>query len=237
MPTDKKLAKIAASITRLEHQIILPFTGSPSSGKTSVRRYLEKLGFVTIEEVAGQIIHEQKKGLHDLHPETCMYKFNNENFKRQVKAEKKLQRAQLVLPDRSMYDPIAYFEKLGLKLPEYLEALPDDLYQTVFVFKNLPWVKDGIRHEGAKFAHEIRKYFPKVYAERGANIINVPVFTCKEEDLSEEEREELAKEKQEELYQEKLKQILIDKSIAKRAHFIIGKIKANHPEAELPTGV
>ena len=237
MPTDKKLARTAASITRQPNQIILPLSGPPSSGKTSVKKYLDSIGFTTIPEFAGQIIKESKAGKHDLHPETCMYKFNNENFKRQVRAEKKLQHASLVLPDRSMYDPFAYFEMFELNLPEYLQVLPSKLYNTVFIFDRLPWVNDGIRHEGDKFAEAIEPYFKSTYTHRGVDLIHVPVFTFTEDDLTDAEQLSLSKETDYETRQSNLKQLLIDKSIAKRGQYIIGKIKANFPEVELPPGV
>lgn len=231
-----KLAQSAVSLIRPGH-LVLPLSGSPSSGKTSVRKYLEELEIATITEFPAEIIHEHEQGLHDLHPAKDMYPFNEEVFRRQLKAERKARRNKVLYPDRSLYDPEAYFRKLGLPMPDYLEALPPGLYDKVFIFENLPWVKDGIRHEGAQFAEEIKDFFPRTYLEHGVDVIHVPVFTCTEDDLSQQQLEELAVEKQKEPYAQKLKQMLINKSIETRALYIIGKTKEHHPDAELPIAV
>ncbi|MBX9878079.1 MAG: ATP-binding protein [Candidatus Obscuribacterales bacterium] len=136
-----------------------------------------------------------------------------------------------------MYDPFAYFSMFNLGLPEYLEVLPSKLYNLVFIFDRLPWVNDGIRHEGDKFAKAIEPFFKSNYTHRGVDLIHVPVFTFTEDDLTDDELQKLSKETDYETRQANLKQVLIDKSIAKRGQYIIGKIKANFPEVELPAGV
>ncbi len=236
MPSLKTLAKNAGSLIRPGY-LRLPLTGSPSSGKTSVKTYLEKLGFTTITEFPAQIIDEYKRGLHNLHPEVDMYPFNAENFSRQIKAEKELKRFKLIIPDRSMYDPEAYFRKFGIPLPDYLEALPDNLYNLAFAFENLPFVNDGIRYEDAKFAEEIKDFFPAAYNSHGVETVTVEVYPCTKNELTKEELQVLAEEKEEKLYEAKLKQLLIDKSVEKRALFIINTIKERFPEAALPAGV
>lgn len=67
--------------------------------------------------------------------------------------------------------------------------------------------------------------------------VTVEVYPCTKNELTKEELQVLAEEKEEKLYEAKLKQLLIDKSVEKRALFIINTIKERFPEAALPAGV
>jgi len=161
-------------------------TGGPCTGKTSVINELALRGYTTGGESAREILGSQ----YFSQASTSGYKsvVSNEDF---INTERKILQCQITLEsmvtgegtvflDRSILDPLAYIDFIGVSRESFLETIKNNMnyHPDVFILDQLPfYVQDDIMketHEEAKIIHNLIR---DVYREFGFTIIDVPCFS------------------------------------------------------------
>ena len=153
-------------------------TGTPGSGKTSVLRQLETLGYTVIEEAATDVIAlEHSLGVDKpWEDESFIIKVLELQKSRQSKADFLNDNIQFF--DRSPICTYALCKFLKLQPPEYLinEIKTNAIYnKKVFFLENLGFIKNTeARQIGYKEALEFEKIHYESYTKFGYEIINIP---------------------------------------------------------------
>ena len=133
-------------------------TGTPCSGKSTAIRLLEDLGYSVIHESAAELIRDS-----EYHPAKDYDMFNYVLHWKIEKAQRAIKPGELTFLDRSYLDAVAFFKVLGKPIPEYLQKHSHLDYYKIFLFEPLPWIDDGIRHEGTEFQLKIHEALKEVY--------------------------------------------------------------------------
>ena len=131
-------------------------TGAPSSGKTTLVRELEKLGYRVIHEVARGYIEtqmEQGRTLKEIRADKKS--FENRILKAKIAIEAELPKDEVIIFDRAIPDSIAYFEVAGLHTKETIEKSPRNRYKKIFLLDRLPYMVDHARIEDTQTAVEV----------------------------------------------------------------------------------
>lgn len=151
-------------------------TGSPSSGKTTLLKALEKKGYqVFYERARIYIDQELKRGRTLKEIRENELSFQQKILKLKVDLEKKLNKKELLFLDRGIPDSIAYMEMYGFKKDEYLlEASKNCYYQKVFLLKIVKYVKDYARTESRGKARLLEKLLEKSYRDLNMDVIMMP---------------------------------------------------------------
>ncbi len=155
-------------------------TGGPGVGKTNILQELEKVGEVTLSEVAREIIAEEQKKEKGVLPWTDLAEFQKKTMHLQVDREKRVngKSHKRIFQDRGLVDTIAYAEEGGVKVPDGLyDRIKEAGYTRVFYLEQLPFYKqDEERKEDSEFAKRIHEKLYQVYDRLGFDIVMVPVF-------------------------------------------------------------
>ena len=157
-------------------------TGGPSSGKTTVVDELHHRGYKTITESARHYMELQLINGRDIAEiRLGQAQLQHKVLNRQIELERKLDKSELTFLDRATPDSLAYYRYLGLppdkKLTDWLETAH---YKKIFVLDLLPLKLDEIRSENESEQRAIHAELIKVYTERGAEVVMVPVLPPKE---------------------------------------------------------
>ena len=156
-------------------------TGGPSSGKSSVLAYFEKIGYRVIPEAARVLIDEEVakgKTIEEI-------RRNEADFQRRVlalklKIEKELPKDQLIFLDRAVPDSIAYYSTCGLNPKEALDVCQGGQYKKVFLMEQLPYVQDYARTENAQSIERLNQLLRQIYERLGYEVILVPVMSVED---------------------------------------------------------
>jgi predicted ATPase len=152
-------------------------TGAPSSGKTSVIRELEKLGYRVVHEVARTYIEEElKKGRNLVDIKADALAFEQQILNRKIDIEASLPRGAVIFFDRAIPDSIAYFmlEKLDPAVP--LRQSQMIRYKRVFFFERLVFEKDSVRSEDESSAARLEILLEACYRQLGYQLVKVPLI-------------------------------------------------------------
>jgi predicted ATPase len=153
-------------------------TGAPSSGKTSVIRKLEGLGYRVVHEVARARIEEAlKKGRKLAEIKADALIFEQHILDRKIDIEASLPKDAVIFFDRAVPDSIAYFKLEGLNPAECLEKSKIVRYRKVFLFDRLVFEKDPVRSENNAIAIKLEHLIESSYSMLGYNILRVPVLS------------------------------------------------------------
>ena len=152
-------------------------TGAPCSGKTSVIRALENMGYPVVHEAARALIDTglaQGKSLTEIKAD--ILGFESMILQRKIEAERRLPIDKTVFLDRAIPDSIAYyrFEHLSDGVP--LEESRRFRYRNVFLFERLRFETDDVRSEDEPSAARIESLIETAYANLGYDLIRVPVM-------------------------------------------------------------
>ncbi len=152
-------------------------TGSPCSGKTTVLRCLQKMGFRVEYEIARTYIDEEiKKGktLSDIRRDEVI--FQMEVLKRKVACEKLLPKNELIFFERGIPDSLAYLMLCKSDINEDTKKIIQQSdYKKIFLLEMLPYQKDYARTEDGKTAKQIERLLEQSYRDFGFDVIKVPV--------------------------------------------------------------
>jgi len=159
-------------------------TGGPSTGKTSLIKYLIKEGHQCMNEISRQVtIEAQKEGIEQLFltdPLLFSQKLIEGRLK-QFLATKDLKKTFLFY-DRGLPDVTAYMDFKNEKYPDsFVNICTNNRYDTVFLLP--PWKEiyqqDNERYESFEEAQEIYYYLVKGYQKYGYDILEVPTGNVK----------------------------------------------------------
>lgn len=156
-------------------------TGGPSSGKTSLLKELEKLGYITYPEAARVFIdQEMAKGrsLKEIRGDEA--EFQKKVLKIKIKIEKEAPRDKIVFFDRGIPDSIAYYQICGLDPKEVLKFCKRKIYKRIFFLEQLPIEKDYARTEDDKTIEKLNKLLKENYKKLGYEVIEIPVMPTRD---------------------------------------------------------
>ena len=152
-------------------------TGGPSTGKSSIIEYLQKLGHLCFQEVSREIIQKQN----------ILTSAKNFDFEYTVFKERKKQylaAKKLHFYDRSMIDGLAYMKLQKKPIPQQiLTELRAHPYESkVFIapiWKDI-YHKDSERLENFEEAIAIEKSLRETYQSFNYELVEIPLTIIKE---------------------------------------------------------
>jgi len=153
--------------------------GGPSTGKTSLLKILENLGYICKKEVSREIIIEAKKrGVSQIFLEDPLWFSEQLIYQRIVQ----FQEANKVVNnhiffDRGIPDVISYLDYIKFNYPKrFVTDCYNYKYDEVFILP--PWkeiyVRDNERYETFSQAIEINDFLVKWYTKFGYVLKNIP---------------------------------------------------------------
>lgn len=154
-------------------------TGGPGTGKSSVIKYLESLGYQCLHEVSREVTLEaQQQGIAQLFLENPLL-FSQKLLEARVKQFESLKNSEkeFTFIDRGIPDVVAYLDYFGTNYPEtFPDACKVNNYDKVFLLP--PWKEiyknDNERYETFKEAESIYSFLIETYLSFGYNIVEVP---------------------------------------------------------------
>lgn len=153
-------------------------TGAPSSGKSSVLKYLSELGYDTRTEVARDYFENNAATNPNVRSDEASFQQNVTQQK--LKLEKSLPLNSQIFLDRGIPDSISYYRVSGLNPNEAVYDCQHFRYKKVFLFERLPIHNDGVRIEDDATSDFIQKWLGLDYKALGYEIISVPVMSIKD---------------------------------------------------------
>lgn len=143
-------------------------TGGPSTGKTTLLKELEKLGYRVVPEAARTLIDESlKKGISVEELRSNEEHFQEEVARMKEKVEASLDKNVVTFFDRGMQDSIAYMKYYDYKISDWLQQLSEQsVYNKVFLLEPLnKYEKDYARIEKDDFREKIQTLLYEAYAK------------------------------------------------------------------------
>lgn len=156
-------------------------TGAPCSGKTTLLKELEKLGYRVVHEVARACIEmqmEQGRTLEEIRSDNRA--FENLVLNTKIAIEAKLPEDDLIIFDRAIPDSIAYFEIAGLDTKEVIEKSPCNRYRKVFLLDRLHFHRDHARIEDLKVAERLDRALEESYRMLGYEVTRIGVMSVQD---------------------------------------------------------
>lgn len=157
-------------------------TGAPSSGKTTVLKELEKLGYKVYEEWARVYIDSEMKSGKTLkeirHDEL---EFQKKILQLKIDFEKTLNSESTLFLDRGIPDSIAYMKLCGYgKDPILKKAAKNCSYKKVFLMELIKYESDYARTESQEEAMILDRLLEDAYKELGMDVIRVPKMSVED---------------------------------------------------------
>ena len=156
-------------------------TGAPSSGKTTLVKELEKLGYRVVHEVARAIIEmemDQDRTLEDIRSDK--ESFENLVLDTKIAMEAKLPKDEIIVLDRAIPDSIAYFEMAGMDTHVAIGRSPRNRYKKVFLLDSLPYQKDHARIEDQEMAARLEQALEASYRGLGYDVTRIGVMPVRD---------------------------------------------------------
>ncbi|MGB8703641.1 MAG: ATP-binding protein [Gillisia sp.] len=157
-------------------------TGGPGTGKSSVIKHLEALGFACMHEVSREItLQAQKEGIEQLFLKDPVL-FSRKLMEARIQQHQEVKNidSPTVFLDRGLPDVIAYMDYFGTSYPSvFPDSCKNFTYDHVFILP--PWkeiyLTDNERYENFEQAEEIQNYLEKTYLTYGYSPLEVPKDT------------------------------------------------------------
>ncbi len=156
-------------------------TGAPCSGKTTIIKELENLGYVVFREMARVLIDKERnsgKLTEEIRKDEGQ--FQKKVLKMKIELERDAPKDKIIFFDRGIPDSIPYFDNCGLDKKEVLKFCKTKQYQKIFFLEQLPFKNDYARVEDTKVVKKINNLLRKSYKNLGYKVIDVPVASVKE---------------------------------------------------------
>ena len=156
-------------------------TGAQFSGKTTLLKELEELGYRVIHEVARAFIEmemEQGQTLEKIRADKET--FENRVLHAKIAIEERLPKDKVIIFDRAIPDSIPYFELAGLDTKEVIGRSPRHRYKKVFVLDRLPYAKDQTRIEDQQTAARLDRELEAGYRTLGYEIKRIAVMSVQD---------------------------------------------------------
>ncbi|MFO7971972.1 MAG: ATP-binding protein [Desulfobacterales bacterium] len=153
-------------------------TGAPSSGKTTVIRALEQLGYPVVHEVARNYIDEELiKGKNIGQIKADILSFERHILYKKLEIEKSLPKDAPVFLDRAIPDSIAYYILEGLSPDDPIKKSRQTRYKKIFLFERLRFEKDDVRSENDQIAAKLDRILKESYKMLRYKVISVPMLS------------------------------------------------------------
>jgi len=156
-------------------------TGGPSSGKTTVLKELEKMGYIVYPEAARVFIDKEMakgKSLKEIRGDEA--EFQRKVLKIKVEVEKTAPKDKIVFFDRAIPDSIAYYQICGLDPKEVLKFCQPRKYKKIFFLEQLPFDQDYARIEDGETIKKLNKLLKESYENLGYEVIKIPAMSVQE---------------------------------------------------------
>ena len=159
-------------------------TGGPGTGKSSVIKNLERLGYHCLHEISREVTLEaQKEGIAQLFLEDPLL-FSEKLLEARVKQYESLKdfEEKFTFLDRGVPDVVAYLEYFGTEYPKFFNtACERNSYDKIFLLP--PWreiyTNDNERYETFEEAESIYSFLKKTYLFYNYKIVEVPKLSVK----------------------------------------------------------
>ena len=161
-------------------------TGGPGTGKTTIMKQLDALGYYCQHEISRQVILEgKKKGIDQLFLKdplafsTALFNGRKAQYIKALETSESPSKTAVFF-DRGLPDVIAYMDYLNQESPQ--NFLSDcDTYRYDYVFILPPWqaihTRDNERYESFEQSENIHRHIVDRYKHLGYPIITVPTGT------------------------------------------------------------
>ena len=163
---------------------IFVLTGGPGFGKSTLIDYLRKLGYKVGDEVARNIIQEQKRIGGTVLPEKDIRSFQKEVLNRRLAFYHSVDDEEIAFTDRAIPDQIAFARFNGFGVPEVLSRNSTEYRYNDKVFITPPWKEiyknDSERTESYERACELHEIIVEIYREYGYSLIEIPCLNVDE---------------------------------------------------------
>lgn len=159
-------------------------TGGPSTGKTSLIKELENIGYNCVHETSREIIQESLASDSDVLPWKDLLKFSERVIKQREehyhsairKSSKKF-----TFFDRGIPDVFAYMEYDKIEIPQHFLKLGESLRYHTKIFITPAWKaiyeNDNERVEDFNKAEQLQHYIHNTYEKLGYEVIIIPKAT------------------------------------------------------------
>ena len=156
-------------------------TGAPCSGKTTVIRELEQLGYPVVHEVARAYIDERlQNGETIAQIKADVLSFERHILYKKIAIEQSLLKEDTVFLDRAVPDSIGYYILEGLDPDDPIQKSRLWRYKKIFFFDRIPFEKDPVRSEDDKIASRLDGLLKESYRMLDYEIIFVPLMSVNE---------------------------------------------------------
>ena len=173
--------------TRVSNQRRFVITGGPGTGKTTMIRELEQMGFACMPEVARQIIQEQVRIGGTALPWSDRREYARLMLLRSIESYQQTPPMQTTFADRGIPDTLGYARLIALDDDrEIREACARYRYASL-VFVTPPWEKiyeiDSERKQDFEEVVRTFHFLTRTYEECGYSLVEVPQASPKERAL------------------------------------------------------
>jgi predicted ATPase len=140
-------------------------TGAPCSGKTTLMKELDRLGFLTIKESAEEVFLKHEISDYSKLPMEEWIEIQKEISEMQMEKENNLPKDKTAFLDRSLVDSIPYFKLRKVKFDDkYLDHIKSSRYDAIFFCEiTKPYVTNNVRSENEAQATVLRNLTYDVY--------------------------------------------------------------------------
>ena len=155
-------------------------TGWACSGKTTLIKQLEEMGYQTVAETARIYIEQQiAKGrtFSDIYGKPDEQRILKEL---QRATESSLCPGDIVFLDRALPDSLAFYRLVGIDPNELLPECLNHRYASVFILDRLPMQLNGARVDDDDDASYMDKQLESDYRSLGYDVTRVPVLPPEE---------------------------------------------------------
>lgn len=161
------------------------FTGGPGSGKSTVLEILKGKGYMTVEEVAREIIKKQVDTNGDAVPWGNIVRYANLMlFKSIFDFEELIHIERPCFFDRGIIDTLGYARLINIPITSRMNKVAN-IYRYnskvfLFPFWQEIYVNDAERKQNPEEARETCRILKETYENYGYEIVNVPLLSPKE---------------------------------------------------------
>ncbi|GGY59879.1 ATP-binding protein [Bacterioplanes sanyensis] len=160
------------------------FTGGPGSGKTSVIKFLEKLGYPSAKEVGRKIIKTQTERNGDALPWKDKVAFRDAMVLEELNNYKVHDNSTLTFFDRCIIDSYGYSQLKQIAISEILLRSCRELtyHRKVFIFPPWETIYENDIERKQDFNEAVATYHEmvKAYERFGYELIEVPKVSVEE---------------------------------------------------------
>jgi len=141
-------------------------TGAPSSGKSTIIRALESIGFEVVPEAAREILESSTLAENQLDFQQRIEELQS------TREEACLDR--MVFFDRGLPDSLAYRRMLGFDESEILTKIDPARYSVVFMCRFGEHCPDGVRLDDIARSLDIERHIRSTYLSLGCEVVELP---------------------------------------------------------------